>query len=587
MSSSDFKVTDNTHEMSFHELFSQTTQVRIPLFQREYVWTAKQLNRLIEEANIIVDGEDKNRFLGAIIAVKRDANPASPQPYEIVDGQQRLTTLYLFCIAGAYVAAKNGHDDYAIGLINSHLAIDWYKEGPNTKLISSFADQKQLIACFRQLLTLGNISDIAGPRVRLPHPTGPESGRLLTQFNRIRSLLQKRYEKQGFEYLQQIITAVQTKLTFVFILLKDASNATTVFEGLNDPGVPIGIGDLVRNEVFSRVQDKPELAEHVHANLWLPFKESLGDHFDDFFFPFGIVKDPSIGRADLFKGLRKQWSADSSPAEIIDQLEEFVPQFNALTKGIYPENYPKSLRSSLTKLRELGAPSSTYPFLLRLLKGWEEDEFPVEALTDVIFALECFLVRRAIAGIEPTGLLVFFRTAWSNMEGEVSASAFARALRKRGTIEWPDDQRIQQAILARRIYKASMRNYLLKEFDRSLGADVPTEEPWVEHVMPNKLSKEWQYDDDGQEVIEPEMHDRLKDTWGNLVCLSNAMNIELSQSRYAVKRPVFAADSMYKSARALAGEFKDWGPEQIQKRSTNIAEWATGHWKSSADLLQE
>ena len=297
------------------------------------------------------------------------------------------------------------------------------------------------------------------------------------------------------------------------------------------------------------------------------------------------MKDPSIGRADLFKGLRKQWSADSTPSEIIQQLEEFVPQFNALTKGVYPDNYPKALRTRLSKLKELGAPSSTYPFLLRLLKEWEKGELEIEPLTEVIFALESFLVRRAIAGIEPTGLLVFFRTAWSNMAGKVSASAFAEALKKRGTIEWPDDQRIQQAIATRRIYKASMRNYLLKEFDRSLGADVPSEEPWVEHIMPNKLSDGWRYNDDDQEVIGPEVHDRLKDTWGNLVCLSDEMNIELSQSRYIIKQPVFASDSMYKSARVLAEQFDVWGPEQIQSRSASIAGWAIAHWKSSSDLL--
>ena len=50
------KVTDNTHEMSFHELFSQATQVTIPLFQREYVWTEKQLKRMIEEIDIIQNG---------------------------------------------------------------------------------------------------------------------------------------------------------------------------------------------------------------------------------------------------------------------------------------------------------------------------------------------------------------------------------------------------------------------------------------------------------------------------------------------------------------------------------------------------
>ena len=40
------KVTTNQQEMSFHELFSQSTIVEIPLFQREYVWTQKQFTRM-------------------------------------------------------------------------------------------------------------------------------------------------------------------------------------------------------------------------------------------------------------------------------------------------------------------------------------------------------------------------------------------------------------------------------------------------------------------------------------------------------------------------------------------------------------
>ncbi len=146
------KVTDNTHEMSFHELFSQSTQIQIPLFQREYVWTEKQFKRMIEEIDIIVDGEDTNRFLGAIIAVRREANPSQPQPFEIVDGQQRLSTLYLFVLAAAYVAARNKEDDYAKGLINTNLMIDWWQNGINTKLVPSFADRNQFCQAFGQLI---------------------------------------------------------------------------------------------------------------------------------------------------------------------------------------------------------------------------------------------------------------------------------------------------------------------------------------------------------------------------------------------------------------------------------------------------
>jgi uncharacterized protein with ParB-like and HNH nuclease domain len=100
------KVTDNTHEMSFHNLFSKATQITKPIFQREYVWTEKQLKRLFEEIDVINNGEDENRFLGTVIAVSKNFNPAEPQPFEIVDGQQRLSTLFLFVMAAASVAVK-------------------------------------------------------------------------------------------------------------------------------------------------------------------------------------------------------------------------------------------------------------------------------------------------------------------------------------------------------------------------------------------------------------------------------------------------------------------------------------------------
>ena len=58
------KVTTNQQEMSFHELFSQSTIVEIPLFQREYVWTQKQFTRMINEIDAIIDGADSSRFLG-------------------------------------------------------------------------------------------------------------------------------------------------------------------------------------------------------------------------------------------------------------------------------------------------------------------------------------------------------------------------------------------------------------------------------------------------------------------------------------------------------------------------------------------
>lgn len=572
MSLSTTKVTDNTHEMSFHELFSQSAQVQIPLFQREYVWTEKQFKRMVEEIDIIVEGEDSNRFIGAIIAVRRESNPSQPQSFEIVDGQQRLSTLYLFVLAAAYVAAKNGEDGYARGLISTTLMIDWWQSSINTKLVPSFADRNQFCQAFTQLINTGNLSDWLGVKAKLPEKSGEEKGRYINQFGRIKSFLQKRYKENGTDHFKSIIATAQTKLTFVFILLKDPSNATTVFEGLNDPGIPIGIGDLVRNEVFSKISSEPDKAESLHRDVWLPFRNKLDKHFDGYFFPFAIIKESSIKSADLFRGLRKIWGKTDDPKEIINQLEAYVTPYLAISSGTFPDSYSKSVCQRITRLLEAKSPTSIYPFVMRLLKEYENRTVSEKDVVECLDVLESFLVRRALCGIEPTGLLVFFRTAWNVMKGMPNKENLTEAIKRRTTIEWPDDERLELGILAGELYKKSICKYALCEYEKSQGSDFPENNFWIEHVAPQKIDEKW------KEVITIEDHNKIVHTWGNLIPLTSEMNKELSQAEFKVKKKEYQKHSVFSSTRELAESNKVWDKDAIINRSKKISSWAMTRW---------
>lgn len=573
MSLGQSKVTDNTHEMSFHELFSQTTQITIPLFQREYVWTDKQLKRMFEEIDVINNGEDANRFLGAVIAVRRNANPAEPQPYEIVDGQQRLSTLFLFVMAAASVAAKNRESDYAKGLINTNIIIDWWQNGVNTKLYPSFADRNQFCEAFKLLINSGDLSDWLGAKVKLPDSTGSKTGKYINQFNKIRNILQKRVSDYGIEHLKNIVSIAQTKLTFVFILLKDPSTATTVFEGLNDPGMPIGIGDLVRNEVFSKISHHPSLAQSIHRDLWLPFKDKLGEHFDKYFFPYALIQDQNLNSSDLFRGLRKIWGDTSKPDLIIQKLELYSDSYLALCKGEYPTTYSKDVKDTMDKLVFSRCPTSVYPFMMRLLYEYENGNITEKDTIDCIRVIESFMIRRAIAGIEPTGLLGLFRSVWDAVGGKPNLKSLSDVINKRSTVEWPDDSRIKDSILRRNMYSTHLRQYLLKEYELSLGSDVPQNDFWIEHIMPQTLNNEW------RSIISERDHDDLKHTWGNLIPLTQEMNQSISQSSYKTKSLEFKKHSIFASARNLSKEYDNWGKEEILKRSAIIADWAVTRWE--------
>jgi hypothetical protein len=182
------------------------------------------------------------------------------------------------------------------------------------------------------------------------------------------------------------------------------------------------------------------------------------------------------------------------------------------------------------------------------------------------------MVRRAIAGLEPTGLLGIFRSAWSACDGKPNAQSLTQVINNRNTVEWPDDARIRTSILTRKIYSSHLIQYLLKEFDLSLGSDDPKNEFWIEHIMPQTLSAEW------RTIISEKDHHDLVHTWGNLIPLTKEMNQSVSQSLFDVKSKEFESHSVFASARKLSSEYKKWDKEEILRRSSLIADWAIKRW---------
>ncbi len=91
--------------------------------------------------------------------------------------------------------------------------------------------------------------------------------------------------------------------------------------------------------------------------------------------------------------------------------------------------------------------------------------------------------------------------------------------------------------------------------------------------MPQKITKEWL--DTG---ITNEIHEKLRDTIGNLVTLSEALNKEVSQSLFSEKKPKYAVKSKYSLARKLASEYDEWTAATIVARSEKIGNWMIERW---------
>ncbi len=153
------KFTDEQAETSFADTVSGDSVLTIPLFQRPYRWTKQNFDWFLQDVEEIREGAAQSEFMGVVVAVQRGVRAGRPIPFEIVDGQQRLSTIYLFVTAAIEVIAKSGETTEAANLMGTYLLVRRMADNPiNTKLVPSFADREQFKGIWDRVMAIPGFS---------------------------------------------------------------------------------------------------------------------------------------------------------------------------------------------------------------------------------------------------------------------------------------------------------------------------------------------------------------------------------------------------------------------------------------------
>jgi Protein of unknown function DUF262/Protein of unknown function (DUF1524) len=577
---SDLKFTGSNEEIPFMEMVAGDQILNIPLFQRSYKWTSKNIDQYWLDIMSIIDGTARSHFMGVLVLVPQPRPVGRPQLLDIVDGQQRLSTCYLTVMAISEVAINVNALDWAVDVIKQALVTRQFSGQPvNTRLIPSAADRQQFALLWSRLLNLKALEGAQwqGSNPTPPQPSGSDSGRMMSAYDYLRKKVKEYHKNNGFDGIQQLFQVVSENLSFVTINLRSPSAAPVIFERLNARGEKISISDLVRNDIFAKVADNPTLATSIFSNYWEPFVaeyERREIEFERMLFPYGLTIDSNVTKSELFQSLRRRWHDISDPKEVIRDLRRFEGTFFTLEAGSDNRELPRPLTEKLLELNKMGAPSSIYPFLFLLSESVLTEKTNVNVACNVIDVVISFLVRRAIAGYEPTGLHAVFKGLWKEAKAhELDDEAVRHAIGRRGTVPWPKDHEMKQAICSRPIRRSNIHPYLLYSYETSLNGETPSDEYTVEHVYPQTYSKEW-------EKIEGEQNENIIDTWGNLILLSKKMNPSISNAGFMEKRSSYE-NSIFASAREVARKYDRWGIEQIKVRNVELADWAVKRWRYS------
>lgn len=561
----------NTTNNTFRQLMGNGVTYRVPPFQRDYSWSTDEWDDLWQDIQaLFAEDAEPAHYMGYLVLQSADN-----KLFEVIDGQQRLTTLSLMLLAAIphltdLAQAPEPEDPQmrrARQLRDSYIG---------------YLDPVSLLPRSKLMLNRHNDSfyqNYLVPLQRLPQRGLNASEHLLRKgFVWFKERIKLRAGSDG-EAVARFVDQLVDKLFFTVITVTDELNAFKVFETLNARGVRLSSTDLLQNYLFSVIH-----REGVHGadlkvleDRWERIVGLLGsESFPEFLRVFWNSRRELVRKADLFKTMRRSVTSSSKVFALIRDLDRCARIYAALrtpSDGQWSRCEGENLR--LLQMFNVRQPLAV---LLSAFDAFEEaDRHGFERFLRTIVVLSFrYNVICNRQGNEQERIYneIARRIASGGLESARDAVAALRPL-------YPEDQDLRTAFADKELRTTNSRNnkiarYILFNLEkRKSGSsfDVESASITLEHVLPEHPEDGWSQFDDA-------LHERAVYRLGNLALLNAASNREIGNASYLTKREVYR-QSEFATTRKIAEDYDDWTIEKIQSRQAWMAKQATAIWQVS------
>jgi len=506
---------------NFLKFIKKSPQFTIPIYQRNYSWKENQCKQLWED--LLLAGNSKNikeHFIGSIIYIERDLSTVMMQEVlQIIDGQQRLTTVTLLIAALAEYFEENSLGEI-LGDFSAKKLREYYLINPldnderRYKLILSETDKETLLSIIKEK----------------PLPND-KSSLILNNY--------EYFKKQIRNYTGEIEDICQglAKLFVVGIALdRFQDNPQLIFESMNSTGLDLSQADLIRNYILMDLELQQQ--KDLYQDYWRPmeksFKDNYADHFDAFMRHYITAQTGEIPNIRDVYSAFKTFSHNyyqGNITKLVSDLYTYAQYYCAIVLGA--EEQPK-LKYAFYDLRELKV-DVAYPFLLNAYHEYRQERLTVDTLEKIVRLVESYVFRRAICNIPTNSLNKTFAGLTSSIRTEKYLESLqATLLLLPSYRRFPQDEEFQRELKQKDLYNFRSRLYWLRRLE-NYGRKEPIsiENYTIEHILPqNKnLSDAWQKElgTNWQEIQQKYLH-----TLGNITL--TGYNSEYSDRPFSYKK---------------------------------------------------
>lgn len=548
----------------FVQYLRETKKIIIPIYQRNYEWTMENCKTLYEDLMMIVNGNRPKHFIGSIVSVKTND---STNAKIIIDGQQRIITIYLIYLA-IYNLIEEGNIETSVNpeeIKEEFLIYKYSKDNNKYKIIPTEKDSQSL-----NLLIDNDDLDL----------NKKFDSNIIENYKFIYNEL--KLEKVSADDLYRALE----KLGIISITLDHDENPQLIFESLNSTGLALKTSDKIRNFLLMKLDVDEQ--NNLYKKYWKKIETTVGDSFEVFIKDYLIFKNKSfqLNRAyEEFKNYLLLSNIES--ANVLKDMAYCAELYGHILNF---DTDSKNINRYLQYFYFLSQ-TNIRPFLIFLLDIYKKNEILEKSIVEIFSILESYLLRRLVCRFNSSNLKNLFSTIKKNIlnnEGQDYLSAFKKEFFEQvsyTTNRFPNDREFTDNLRLNSIgrFKNNQVFYILSRLENSNSKESidffnNKQQYQIEHVMPQKLSSEWKINLGGS-------YEKIHDVWlnrvGNLTL--TGWNPELSNKSFGEKKLIFAESSL-KLNQLLANSEK-FGIEELEKRTDFLAKRAVQIWSYPKEEL--
>lgn len=614
------------HKLTIAGAFKDCFYV-VPDYQREYVWTEKQVTQLLEDISEQMDDDSVEYFIGTILVSSQDGKK---RHYDVIDGQQRLTTNFLILCAlrALFGDEPQGH---VIDKFTADIYIDLQGEAKTSlKLEPRYENADKVIKKIVDISSNGGGPDAVRAEIQKSDIKIYGSIKnILNAYDIIYNFLANNYKDRLKEYWAHL----NYNVVFIQISTEDVSSALKIFETINERGVGLNSMDLLKNLLFTQVsqddfsllKDKwKEITDLLEKNKQKPLR------FLRYFLMANYKHGNIILEDKIYDWFLKEENVEATgykkdPFKFVKRLKDSAQRYIYFSEGLDNDGKSSLSMGSLTRLthaisinkkneRKITEKSKQHYILLLAA-----EKLPPHLFNRFVAHLENLLFFYIFTKTPARYMLPDFydlagkiskiveeiisnKNEQEQKLDEFVAEHFAKLMIPKK----PDlEVALKRLTLASKM-QGSMAAYQIKYLlarlsqyvDRAYRGNANNLESYfdfeIEHILPNTpeedLLKAWQENHPGLD------YDEYKNRLGNLTLLEKPINIVAGNNVYEAKFPEYKKSGNYltKSMARLEevglnssinriGEellaFVKWEPEDIDKRQQMLVKLALDIWK--------